>query len=183
MTPRSLAKTLLLGFVLCSAGTALAHVTLLSREAAPGAPYKAVFVVPHGCGGSATVRLAVTIPPGVLLVKPMAKPGWQIDVTREPYAKPWASSHGAKLTEGVSGVVWSGGRLPDSLYDEFVMMTFLSSELAPGATLAFPAIQTCETGEHRWVQAPAAAQSDHSDEPAPSVRLVPADAIKMEHKP
>lgn len=163
----------------CLAATAMpaaAHVTLLQREAAPGAPYKAIFVVPHGCSGSATVRLTVTIPAGVLLVKPMAKPDWKTDVVHGTYAKPWASSHGAKMTEGVTQVTWSG-RLPDEYFDEFVLMTFLSSELAPGETLYFPTIQTCQAGEHRWVQIPSAIQQ-RLDEPAPSLKLVPRDATK-----
>ena len=36
------------------------------KQAAVGADYKAVFVVPHGCSGSATVKLRVQIPEGVV---------------------------------------------------------------------------------------------------------------------
>jgi len=181
MTIRSTGAIAIL--ILAAAMTrASAHITLLNRQAVPGAPYKAVFVVPHGCGESATVKLDVTIPPGVLLIKPMAKPSWQIDIVRKTYAKPWVSSHGAKLTEGVTEVIWSG-RLPNSLYDEFVLTTFLSSELAAGTTLYFPAIQTCETGEHRWIEIPGAGQDKRLDEPAPALKLLPRDKIGDEEKP
>jgi uncharacterized protein YcnI len=181
LTIRSRGAAALFGLIVAIA-PASAHVTLRDRVAVPGTAHKAVFVVPHGCSGSTTVRLAVTIPPGVLLVKPMAKPGWQIDVTRKPYSRPWASSHGAKLTEGVSEVVWSGGRLPDSLYDEFVLATFLSSDLAPGTTIYFPAVQTCETGEHRWVDVPTAGRHVQSGEPAPGLELVRPGARKAEQE-
>jgi periplasmic copper chaperone A len=157
--------------ILLSSFPAAAHVTLAQREASPGAPYKAVFLVPHGCGESATIRLRVNIPEGVILVKPMAKPEWRIDVERAPYARPFASLHGAKLTEGVSAVTWSG-LLPDAFYDEFVLTTFISSDLAAEGVLYFPVTQTCEKGEHRWIEIPQRS-GDHVDEPAPGVKLVP----------
>ena len=53
-----------------------AHVTLEKRQAPVGSYYKAVFAVPHGCAGSATVKLRVQIPEGVIGIKPMPKPGW-----------------------------------------------------------------------------------------------------------
>ncbi len=37
---------------------ASAHVLLEGKQAAVGAGYKAVFVVPHGCKGSATTNCA-----------------------------------------------------------------------------------------------------------------------------
>jgi uncharacterized protein YcnI len=64
------------------AAPAAAHVTLEQKTAAVGAPYKAVFRVPHGCDGSATVRLHVHIPEGVIAVKPMVKTGWNITTMR-----------------------------------------------------------------------------------------------------
>jgi uncharacterized protein YcnI len=39
------------------AAPANAHITLQGREAAVGSSYKAVFVVPHGCAGSATIKI------------------------------------------------------------------------------------------------------------------------------
>lgn len=167
---RFLACALAAASVLLPALPAAAHVTLEQRQASPGTFYKAVFSVPHGCSESATVRLRVTIPDGVLLVKPMVKPGWKIEMVRAPYPKPFSSLHGAKMTEGVKEVVWSG-LLPDSFYDEFVLTTFLSSDLAAGGVLFFPVIQTCEKGEHRWIEIPNG--SERPNEPAPALKLVP----------
>ena len=56
-----------------------AHVTLEPREAPVAAAYKGVMRVPHGCEGAATISLRVRIPDGVIGVKPMPKPGWELE--------------------------------------------------------------------------------------------------------
>lgn len=151
---------------------ALAHITLEQAEAPVGAPYKAVFKVPHGCDGSTTVKLTVQIPEGVIAVKPMVKAGWEIETKRAAYAKSYSYFHGAKFDQGVTQVTWSGGKLPDAFYDEFVLSVFIAGDLSAGQTLYFPAIQTCEKGEHRWVETPVPGK--HSDgDPAPGLKLLP----------
>lgn len=139
-----------------AAGPASAHVTLDRKEVPIGSFYKAVLTVPHGCDGSPTVKIAVQIPEGVISVKPMVKAGWTISITRGAYARPYSFLHGARFTEGPKEVVWSGGNLPDAYFDEFALQTFIAGELTPGTTLYFPVIQTCEKGEHRWIQIPSA---------------------------
>ena len=47
--------------------------------------------------------------------------------------------------EGVKEIVWSGGKLPDEHYDEFVFAGFLASDLKPGP-LYIPVTQECEKG-------------------------------------
>src|SRR5579875_3639109 len=143
----------------CLTMPAFAHVTLDQRETAVGAPYKAVFRVPHGCDGSTTVKLTVQIPEGVIAVKPMLKPGWQIDFKRGAYSRSYSYFHGAKFTEGITEVTWSGGRLPDAFYDEFVLSVFIAGELPAGQTLYFPVVQECEHGAHRWVEVPTPGKS------------------------
>lgn len=154
---------------------ASAHVTLDRKEVAVGSFYKAVLTVPHGCDGSPTVRIAVQIPDGVISVKPKVKAGWRIDIKRGPYTRAYSFLHGARFTEGPKEIVWSGGSLPDGFYDEFAFQTFIAGELTPGATLYFPVTQTCETGEHRWVQIPSADKpGENLGEPAPAIKLIPA---------
>ena len=58
-------------------------------------------------------------------------------------------------SEGVKEVVWSGGKLPDDNYDEFVISTFLTDGLKPNTTLYFPVVQECEQGVSRWIEIPA----------------------------
>ena len=84
-----------------------AHVTLQNGTAAPGTFYKAVLSVPHGCDGSATIKLRVQIPEGLIAVKPMAKPGWTIDVTKGKYGRSYAYIHGMTVAEGAKEIVFS----------------------------------------------------------------------------
>ena len=64
--------------VLCVTGSAQAHVVLESKQAPAGSTYKAVLQVGHGCEGSPTKSIRVQIPEGVIAVKPMPKPGWEL---------------------------------------------------------------------------------------------------------
>jgi len=166
-----------LGCALASAFIALpasAHITLEQPRTPVGAPYKAVFRVPHGCDGSTTVKLTVRIPEGVIAIKPMMKPGWQIETKRGVYAKSYSYFHGARFDRGVTEVTWSGGHLPDAFYDEFVLSAFVAGDLPAGQTLYFPVIQECETGAHHWVEVPAAGKSEAPDgDPAPALKLLP----------
>lgn len=168
-------RTLLVGGIAVFAmSPALAHVTLEAKQATVGSYYKAVFAVPHGCAGSATVKLRVQIPEGVIGVKPMPKPGWTVESISGKYATEY-ELHGRKLSEGVTEVAWSGGKLVDQNYDEFVMMTFLTDTLKPNTTLYFPVVQECEQGLSRWIDVPAEGQGNGHDSkwPAPGVRLLP----------
>ena len=151
---------------------ASAHITLETREAPVGAPYKAVLRVPHGCGGAATVALRVRVPEGMIAVKPMPKPGWKIETVSGKYPKTYSDFHGAKLPEGVVEVSFAGGSLPDAYYDEFVFTGFIAGDLEPGTVLYFPVVQECEQGVHRWIEIPAAGKSSGDyPEPAPALKL------------
>jgi periplasmic copper chaperone A len=154
--------------------TASAHVTLETAEAPVGAPYKAVLRVPHGCEGSPTTALRVRIPEGMIAVKPMPKPGWTVETVTGKYGKSYSYFHGATLTEGVTEVRFSGGRLPDAFYDEFIFAAFVAGDLEPGKLLHVPVVQECEKGVHRWIEIPAAGKSPADlTEPAPALRVLP----------
>lgn len=153
--------------------TALAHITLEQREAAIGGPVKLTFRVAHGCGDSPTTKVRVRVPEGVIAVKPMPKTGWQVDTVRGAYEKTYSYFHGAKLSEGVKEVAWSG-KLLDAHYDEFVISGFIANgPFTAGAMLYFPVVQECENGVHRWIEIPKGG-GEHVNEPAPGVKLLPA---------
>jgi uncharacterized protein YcnI len=161
--------------VTLAVSSASAHVTLENRQATIGAGYKAAFAVPHGCAGSATTRIRVQIPEGVIAVKPMPKAGWNVEVIKGKYAAEY-DYHGTKYSEGVKEVVWSGGKLPDDYYDEFVISAFLTGVLKPDTTLYFPTVQECEQGANRWIDIPEDGGATHMHEgkwPAPGVKLMP----------
>jgi len=152
---------------------ALAHVTIESREAAVGGSFKVVLRVPHGCGTSPTTKLRVHIPQGVIGVKPMPKPGWQLDVVNAAYGKSYRMFHDPNVSEGAQEVAWSG-RLPNEYYDEFVLSVYLTDELVAGSMLYFPVVQECESGVHRWIEIPESGKSASDyPEPAPGIKLLP----------
>jgi len=153
---------------------ASAHISLENRQATIGSSYKAVFEVPHGCAGSATIKVRVQIPEGVIAAKPMPKAGWNVEIIKGKYAADY-DYHGARLSEGVKEVVWSGGKLTDDNYDEFVINTFLTGTLKPNTHLYFPVVQECEQGISRWIDIPAddEAGAHESKSPAPGVKLMP----------
>ena len=155
---------------LVAGGPAIAHIVLAVREAPAGSYYKATFRVPHGCDGSPTVAISVELPPGIVVAKPAAKPGWTLEIDKERLARP-VSNEGHELTERVKLVRWQGGRLPDDEFDEFSMMVRLPAQEGP---LYFPVIQRCELGETAWVQRPTGeAGARPMPHPAPSVLVTP----------
>lgn len=159
----------LLGMAMSTAS--FAHVTLETKHAPQAATYKAVLRVSHGCDGSATKALRVKIPEGVVNVKPMPKPGWTLELKQGKYAKTYAGSEGAKLSEGVQELIWSGGTLPDSFYDEFVFRAFVTPDLPAGKAVYFPVVQECEKGVHRWIEIPTEGKK-LDDYPEPAAELV-----------
>jgi uncharacterized protein YcnI len=159
---------------ICFVCSASAHVTLENPQAPVGGPYKAVLRVPHGCEGTATTALRVRIPDGLIAVKPMPKPGWKVETVIGKYPKSYDYFHGAKLSEGVIEISFTGGNLPDAYYDEFVFTGFLVGDLEPGKTLYVPVVQECEKGVNRWIEIPAPGKSSRDyPEPAPALRLLP----------
>lgn len=158
-----------------SCAPAFAHITAQPNEAVGGTYFQTVLNVPHGCDGSSTVAIQVGIPADVLSVKPQMKAGWRVDIQTRAIDPPLKGEHGASITRAVSAVEWRGGPLPDSLYDSFGLVMKLPD--APGKTLYFPIVQTCENGRREWTDIPSEGQSWHSlPSPAPFVRLKTNDA-------
>ena len=81
------------------------------------------------------------------------KPGWNLETVKGKYAIEY-ENHGSKVSEGVKEVVWSGGKLADDNYDEFIVATYLTGGLKPNTTLYFPVVQECEQGVSRWIDIP-----------------------------
>ena len=152
--------------------SAQAHVLLETKEAAIGSRVQAVFVVPHGCGESDTVKLRVRIPEAVIMVMPEAKEGWTIETKTGTYATPY-DDEGRKVSEGVQEVIWSGGRVPAKTRETFTIGLTLTAALKPETTLYFPVVQECEADVRRWIEIPAEGADPHSTkQPAPGLRLL-----------
>lgn len=115
--------------------SAHAHVVLDQTQAEAGTPYRAVLRVGHGCGDSAVIELIAQIPPGVRGARPMAKPGWTIEQTRDA------------ATKAVTQIRWTGGRLDAAQFDDFVLIANLPDQPGP---LTWKVTQVCESGRADW---------------------------------
>ncbi len=134
---------------------AFAHIVLETRTAAAGASYKAVFMVGHGCQGSATTGVAVQVPAGFQGAKPYPKAGWTISVQKGKLDKPY-NDHGRQVSEDVTAITWTAASkeaaLQEAHFDEFVLRGKLPDAAGP---LWFKVLQTCETGSTNWNEIPA----------------------------
>lgn len=151
-----------------------AHVVLAKKEAPAGSYYKAVFRVPHGCGGSPTTAIRISLPDGILSAKPQPKPGWTLSIEKTALPKPVKGPHGTLVTHVVKTISWSGGALDNAHFDEFAIQLRLPDADA-GTTLYFPVLQSCERGERHWNQKPRPGHKHHLHDPAPALRLTPKD--------
>ncbi len=133
-------------------GLASAHALLETTKATQNSVYKGVIEIDHGCEGSATQAIHVTIPEGFIAAKPMPKAGWTLTIDSGPYAKPYPF-RGSMLAQGAKTLTWQGN-LPAEDYDEFVFEGFVSESIPAGGTLLFPVVQDCVKGSYHWVETP-----------------------------
>lgn len=132
------------------AGPALAHPVFAQPEAAAGSHWAGELRLGHGCEGSPTTSLRVEIPDALLVVRAQPKPGWRLEIEREPLAEPVPGEGGRMITERVTAVTWTG-RLPDDQFDTFGLAAKLPDAAGP---LAFDIVQTCEVGQVAWSERP-----------------------------
>ncbi|MHB2168914.1 YcnI family copper-binding membrane protein [Alsobacter sp. R-9] len=163
------------GALLCATSLASAHAKLDAGEAVVGATWSGSAVIGHGCDGQPTLKVRVTLPPGLEAVRAPAKAGWSVEMIREPSAEP--TGHSGHAAPGrVTEIVWTGV-LPHDRKEAFAFEAAVSADLKAGTSLYVPVVQECEKAAMRWVEIPAAGQS-HKDlkEPAPTLKLLPAGA-------
>ncbi|MYM88947.1 DUF1775 domain-containing protein [Rugamonas sp. FT82W] len=145
------------------APAAQAHVTLEQTTGLAGSFQKLTFRVGHGCDGSATKGLTVSLPEGAASAKPMPKAGWKVDV----------GTNG-----GVQEISWKGGPLPDAYFDEFVMQVKLPAQ--PGK-LYFRIVQQCDKASVAWDEIPGDG-AVKLKAPAPMLEVLPAPAGTAQHQ-
>ena len=167
-----------------TAGTAPAfpHIVLERKSAPANSSYKAVFLVGHGCQGSATTGVAVQIPTGFLGAKPYPKVGWMVTTQLGKLAKPY-DSHGKRVTEDVTVVSWKAATretaLPDAFFDEFVLRGKTPGSAGP---LWFKVLQTCESGSNDWSEVPASGTATQGlTSPAVLLDVKPDDTAQHHH--
>jgi periplasmic copper chaperone A len=145
---------------------AQAHAVFETKSATTGSYFKGVIGVGHGCDGSPTVLVKVTVPEGFTSIKPMPKPGWTLETKKVPLTKPY-ESHGKTISERVGEITWKGGRLDAEHYDEFVLQMRTPDKTGKQY---FAVRQECEKGVHDWSEIPAAGKS-RRDYKSPAAEL------------
>ena len=158
------AGALATALVLAAPLAASAHVTVSPDQTATAGGYGVLtFAFSHGCDGSPTTSIAITMPDGLDSVSPTIAPGWTIDVERK-------NGDGLvdKVTYTADQPVESGLRATLALGVKY-------AAASADQTLVFPVLQTCQVGATDWSEVPAAGQDAHSlDHPAPSVTVASA---------
>ena len=130
-----------------------AHVTLQPSEA----PAKGFVVedvrVPTEAENASTTKVSVQFPPGFAEVSFQPVPGWKVDVKRTKLATPITTDEGDKLTEQVSEVTWTGGKIAPGEFQDFPISLQIPDK--PGTSLTFKAVQTYDDGKVvRWIGPP-----------------------------
>ncbi|MDQ4010991.1 MAG: YcnI family protein [Actinomycetota bacterium] len=161
--------------LLALAGVASAHVTVNPRSAEQGGYTKVAFRVPNERDTASTTALEINFPTDhpIVSVSTRAVPGWTSTVQKTALAQPITTEGGEQVTETVSKITWTGGKIAPGTFEEFDV------SLGPLPTdtdqLVFKALQTYDNGEVvRWIDTPApgAAEPEH---PAPVLKLTPAN--------
>jgi uncharacterized protein YcnI len=153
-----------------TAAPALAHVTVNPGEAPRGGFTELTFRVPSERDDAATTKVEVTFPAEqpLAFVSVHPVPGWTVKVDREKLAKPIETDDG-QLSERVSRITWSGGRIEAGQYENFSISCGPLPET--GDTMVFKAVQTYSNGEVvRWIQESAPGQAE-PESPAPTLTL------------
>lgn len=139
----SIISTITLAF---AASQTLAHVTMNPNQSVAGSYFNGKIRVPHGCGEQPTTSVVVTIPDGILSVKPENIAGWKIDIHMKKLEQP-VKYHGKDLLEVIDTITWSGGNLPNAHYKDFGLNIKLPDQVG---RLFFKTTQICAEGSTIW---------------------------------
>ena len=182
-SPRqNIIKLIAAAAIITPASTVFGHVALEDQTALAGRSYKAVLKVGHGCAGSPTTAIQVTIPAGFMGAKPMPKAGWRLNIKTAKLAVPY-DNHGKLVTDDVSEITWTATSkeswLPEAYHDEFVLRGGLPKK---DGAMWFKVLQTCDKGSNDWSQIPASGVDAHSlESPAALLEIIPSGSAGHLH--
>ncbi|MEU2350245.1 YcnI family protein [Modestobacter sp. NPDC049651] len=163
----------LAALVVAGAGTASAHVTVSSPDAAPGGYGKFTFRVPNESDSASTVGLRIQLPTDHPITSMRAEPvpGWTVTLTTGNLPEPVKTDDGDEITTAVTVVEYradAGGGIAPGQFQEFS----LSGGPVPDVdSLTFNAVQTYSDGtESAWIEPTVEGQGE-PEHPAPTLRL------------
>ncbi|QXJ23264.1 YcnI family protein [Actinomadura graeca] len=154
------------------ATAASAHVTVNPGTAEQGGFTKVSFRVPNERDDAGTTKIQVDLPTDhpVAFVSVRPVPGWKVKVEKSKLKTP-LKMEGSQLTEAVSRITWSGGKIDPGQFQEFDVSM---GPLPTGVDrMLFKAEQTYSGGEVvKWDQDPGDGQNE-PEHPAPALKLTP----------
>ncbi|SMH29920.1 Uncharacterized protein YcnI [Rathayibacter oskolensis] len=165
---------------LSAPAAANAHVTAAASSTAAGSYTVVTFSLAHGCDGSPTTGLTITMPESVNSVSPTVNPNWDVVKNEVEIADPVTDSHGNTATERVSDVVYTAKTPLADGYRDTVSLQLQIPEDAAGQTLEFPVLQTCEVGSTAWDQ-PTVEGEEEPELPAPAIVVTAGEAGADHH--
>ncbi|MGI5418813.1 YcnI family copper-binding membrane protein [Actinomadura luteofluorescens] len=154
------------------AAAASAHVSVNPKTAEQGSYSKVSFRVPNERDDASTTKLVVNLPTDHPLssvsVRPL--PGWTVKVEKSRLPQP-VKTEGGELTEAVTKITWSGGKIEPGRFEEFdVSMGPLPTDTD---RLVFKADQTYSGGEVVKWEEPPAEGANEPEHPSPVLKLLP----------
>lgn len=124
------------GLAVASPASAHASIQLYGAKATAGG-YGALWMrIPHGCDGSPTKRVMITVPASFGSAKPQMIGGWKAKVVTK--------------ADGSRQLIWNatGEPLPDDQFVDFgVSVKWPTTE----GEVALPTVQTCVQGKVAWI--------------------------------
>jgi periplasmic copper chaperone A len=175
---RTLSATAVAGgtaaLMLAGITAASAHVGVTPDKTDANSYALLTFGVPHGCDGSGTTKVTITLPNELNDAQPTVNPNWTVEKVVEQLPEPKKLADGATITKRTSKIVYTAkAPLDAGLRDALVLSVKLPD--AAGKTLYFPTLQNCETGQTDWSEIAKDGQDPHSlKAPAPSVAVTSA---------
>jgi len=154
------------------AGTASAHVTVGSQDAAPGGFGKITFRVPNESDVASTVGVRIQVPQDAAMtsLRTQPVPGWTVTLTSTDLPEPIRSGE-RDITSYVSIIEFraqAGSGIAPGEFQEFALSGGPFPELDQ---LAFPTVQLYSDGsEAAWIE-PSVEGQEEPDRPAPVLAL------------
>ena len=133
--------------------------------------------MPHGCAGSADDKNPRADPGRRDRRQADAEARLELETIKGKYAAEY-ELHGSKLTEGVKEVVWSGGKLADDNYDEFVVSHLSHRRSEAQHHAVFPGGAGMRAGGQPLDRYPAGGQVIRMEQVAGARRQADAEAVR-----
>ena len=163
---------LVIGAVVVLAAPAWAHVSISPGSAPKGSDAVLSFNVPNESEDASTTEVAIVFPADHPIAEAAVLPiaGWTATVATAKADQPIQTDEG-EVTEAVSRVTWTGGKIDPGQFQQFTVSVGLPDDTDE---LVFKALQTYSDGTKvSWIEeeTPGGAEPEH---PAPVLTLTEA---------